>query len=246
MNFIFIICNTGLSLFLLNDYFQRNYREKYQEVFYTFGYNCIYLFSKCQIYYNLLSKNIKKRIDENPRLQFYLNSIYKYFPTFVTKNKTINKEIEEIKMQNIYNTFNIDSFTKEESFFIYSDIRNIDTKNKVINKMITSTYPVDLQYEVSSVQFILIELIINKTLYKITLKNDSYNYYIIDNILDKNFFIYYIFHDLSDVFTLNNRNMQINPIKLKMIDQNASFVDLDLNKQSIKLKKDTYSIINAE
>ena len=42
MNFVFNICNTGLGLFLLNDYFQRNYREKYQEVLYN---HALYQFS---------------------------------------------------------------------------------------------------------------------------------------------------------------------------------------------------------
>lgn len=256
MSFVFNIFNTSLGLFLLNDYFQRNYPENYKEVFYTFGYNCIYLFSKCQIYCNFLSKNIKKKIDEKPRLKFYLNSIYKYFQHYASKNENVNKEIEEIKMQDIYNIFNeinsknIYSLVNEESFFIYSDIRNIDNKNKIINKMITPTYPLDLQYEVSSVKFILIELIINKTPYKMSLKddsyNDSYNYYIVDNILDHKFFIYYINHHLLDVFTWNNKDMLINSLKLKIVDQNAVIINVDLNKQSLQIKKDTYSIIDVE
>ena len=75
---------------------------------------------------------------------------------------------------------------------------------------------------------------------KIVLKNDTYNYYIIDNILDKKFFVYYLRKYEPSIAT----NSELNTVKefiVKIIDHNVNVGLFTItDAQFITIKENDY------
>ena len=75
--------------------------------------------------------------------------------------------------------------------------------------------------------------------YKINLKseNERYNYYLVDNIINKKFMIYYLIEFYNEDFSKS-------PDKfiLKLIDHNVNSFEIDITDTSnyIQIKKDGY------
>jgi hypothetical protein len=88
----------------------------------------------------------------------------------------------------------------------------------------------------------LVEINVGEKLYKIILKNEKYNYYLVDNIFDKNFFTYYLMNYTSDNLTYDYINSQ--QLILNFIDNNVEQKQLDMTNglNSIVLQKDCYLI----
>ena len=87
----------------------------------------------------------------------------------------------------------------------------------------------------------LLELKINGNAYKIELKNEESNYYIVNNIFDKNFFIYYLnnYHICDNL--PSDELMQIEKFDIKLIDQDVNIRELEItDKKFILIKKDEY------
>jgi hypothetical protein len=98
----------------------------------------------------------------------YTKSIKDLLQNYKKNDKNIDKNIE--------NNFNI---------IIYTDNKN---KNKKVFNDIPSVY----NYEESEFKFILIEIMINNEILKIDFKTNEYNYMIVDNIINKDFIIYFL------------------------------------------------------
>jgi hypothetical protein len=218
------------------------------------SYNLLYFFSNFQIFYTKINNNINKKIidfiqyyDKNCNLMFFIEHLNK-------KEKNFN-ELEYIKNNKIV------KIDKKETvldisfdFIIYTDYSKINNKyfnfnnnlyytslNNCFNKIIYYKNPdnYNYNYEISQFKFILLELLINKYLYKIELKTDDYNFYIVNNVLDKNFFMYYLVN-----FLKYNEEKNDEILLLKIIDQNVKIFEIDLEKQFISINKTDYNIIN--
>ena len=105
------------------------------------------------------------------------------------------------------------------------------TYKKILQKCKTEE---DLHLELSNIKFILIEIIMGDNIIKIDLSTDKYNYYVVDNIIDKHVIQYInenklILHDITDY-------------DLKIIDNDANIYILPSDK-SIKILKNTYEIL---
>jgi hypothetical protein len=92
----------------------------------------------------------------------------------------------------------------------------------------------------------LIEFVIGEKIYKINLRDKTYNFYIVDNIFNIDFFTYYLTKHYPEKILKNDIDIRQNEICLvKIVDHNVKTISIDMKKNgSIKLLKDGY-IINT-
>jgi len=231
---LFTIIRSGILSLLLNDYIKRTFPEEHEIIVINLSLKCIYLFSKCQIIRLKLKNQIKDFIETNPYLNKIVHEIYK---------KEITNEICQIKNISIYIKYftdfsNIEFENDKNSFYIFSD--NINAINNCVNKVIFHTQPFIPNYEVSNVTFILLELKFKENAYKISLKNNEFNFYIVNNILDKKFFIYYLYNYQVCNLTEDDVN-NITKFDIKLIDQDVNVRELEITDDKfIIIKKDEY------
>lgn len=207
------------------------------------GYNIIYFYSICQI----------------KCTQTY-NKIVSYLEMFKNDNKSINKSIGDVKTQTIQitelfdlNTNKNKTFTENEqqifnqmvfsilspNILIISELSNQNISNKkIINK---NTWNCD--FDVSKITFIALYLNYNDIRYNINLKTDTFNYYLVGNIIDKQFVQYYINNILKLPFYYKEEAMEI--YQLELMDHEVNMISLNAC-QSIVIEKNTYNIINNE
>ena len=232
-------------IIILNEYLKQKYPQQYENCIITVSYKLIYLYSQWQIIYKKGFCKIKLFIDSNPRLKNLVDKMY--------KKDIVQNEISQITNGTIitkkYNNNTEDSYfdnnndnnddTNNNCIYIFSDNEKASETN-CVNKVILHSQPFSINYEVSNVKLILIEIkMIDKT-YKIDLKTDKYNYYIVDNILDIHFFIYFLNNYICN-FKDDYDSININNLLVKIIDQNVNVHELEITREKyIVIKKDNY------
>ena len=230
---IFKLFRTGVFAVLLNDYLKRTFPEEYSKCLIEVSFKAIHLYSKLQIISGKVYSQSKEFIDTNPFLKKIFDEIYK---------KQILNEICQVKLNEIYIKPIITSISdihfeeKESCFYIFSD--NNGAVDKCVNRVLLYSQPfASTNYEVSNIKFMLLEVKINGNAYKIDLKNEQSNYYIVNNIFDKNFFIYYLNH-----YQVCNEDLtNIDKFDIKLIDQDVNIKELEItNQKFILIKKDEY------
>ena len=224
LSFIANLLRTIIFSALLNDYLKRTYPKKYEEFLVTASFNAVYAFSVIQIKIKQAQKYILK---SNPRLSKLLET---YNKTFI-KN-TIDFVLNgKVIFSTTILTPDIDH-PKNYDFRIYSDGGN----KKILTAMNTN-----YDYEMSDIRFILVELKIGDNTYKIDLKSDNYNFYVVGNCFTKNFFIYYLTEILKPTQQLDNDNKFI----IKIIDHTVDTIEFEFTdkNESILLEKIGYKII---
>lgn len=221
--------------YLLNDYLQRHYAEVYKEYTYYVLYSVMRTFSILEIQYN-------KMINV-----FVINDSAK------ENNDASNNNIHFLKNGKIYNTINIlNEDDLKNNMYMYSKLFVKETNSeslpeKYYLKKLLKEFPTEeLTIEETSVQFILVEIIVGDNIYNVKMKDDkffvqnktqAYSYYIVDNVLDKHFFMYYFHNHTRHQIDFDNEPNLI----ARIIDHNVVTVELDLNNQDyITLTKDDY------
>jgi hypothetical protein len=206
-------------------------------------YKLLYYFSWCQIH---LCK-VKKYI--SPKL-IYINSFCdKYLKEKGLIIDTAPKEFVFIdnngnKMHNIHiEDINDIKFIEnacndlDYSCLFFVD-RGVD--KSCVNYVFYEKIPQMVEYKVSNVKFIAIDLDYNNKKYLINLKDSEHNYYIVNNCLNKKFFKYYIKNILK--ININEEDFNYN---VTIIDNNVSIFNL-LPHQSILINEDDYNIYPNE
>ena len=224
---------TVLLILLLCDYLERTYPKKCEEIFVTVSYNLIYVYSKAQIFYMNIVKTVNKKIEETPKLLKLKNDLDLLLNK---KNGTV------IMIECIKNGILSDNLSMTEcDFALYS---RLDDSKKCLNKKIVYDLDESIDvYEVSDIKFLLVELKNGVDTYKIDLKTDEYNFYIVGNRFTKQFFQYYLTEILKitegvDKFSLHIIDHTVNKVELDFSDENAHIL---LEKTEYKL-----SIVNNE
>lgn len=133
------------------------------------------------------------------------------------------------------------AFTTQYNFIIYSDLTHLSSETQV-NKVIYTDIPNYFEYEVSNIKFIALILFYNNKDVIVELSNDEYNYYIVNNMIDKMFIMYFIKNVLTDNSIENVDNFQY---KLTLYDHNADIKQLD-ELDSLVIRKDDYSIVKYD
>jgi hypothetical protein len=186
----------------------------------TFGYNILYFFSYLQIKYNYLHKMLISDVGNKEVLNVDLFDI--------CMNTIINIKMCNLKMYNLKNeSYDCMIITKDVGIHPYDKIIIQEKYN----------FPLELKWNNVKYKFVsLIVIILDITeSYDIKLHSKTENYYIVGNVIDKNFIKYYLvkyykYKILKDI-----------SYKLQLIDQNVKINVLSMDKK-INLLENNYEI----
>jgi len=216
-------------------------KEKIEPVIIKLGYNLLYGFSVCQIQMN---KMINMLVPHVKRLKKYLkdnNIIVEVKPQIlntINKNGIINTKM--IISDKAYDLSQIceNIFDAENVSGVVLHDKNSDTNcvNRIYMEKCPELKEGKLDYKLSKISFMMVELEHNNEKHKIELKNDEYNYYIVNNSLNQNFFKYYLKNILKASTNDDNFNYTVT-----IIDHNVNFITL-LPEQYIIFNEDDYTI----
>jgi hypothetical protein len=253
----------GMISCLMNTLFTVvEYKDLYdflEKTLISVSYNAIYVYSYTQVNYNKL-KNITK-----PYISIVCISVSEFLKqhNLMYSNPSVSKLIFEV-YGNGYNIKNITLDSKNDDKLVsyvldYNNENNNENNNEVedqqkwynnydliifsdnlsdsncINKIHYVDFPTRILYETSNVKFISVNLTYNTNEYTIDLKTDEYNHYIVDNVLNKDFFKYY----LTNVLQIKIEDEF--DYKVTIIDQDANFIDL-YPKDVLVFKENSYEI----
>ena len=203
------------------------------------GYKLLYIFSICQIKMNkavnLIApyvKCIKKYLKDKGFIE-EVNLIM----DIIDKNGNVVKSIipgQDDKMCCELNILDL-YFDKEKHMGILFNDKN--EKTDCVNKIFHEKIPSTADYKLSKITFLMVELEYNEKKYRIELKNNMSNYYIVNNSLDQNFFKYYLNTVLN--VPINEDNFYY---IVTIIDQNVNFITL-LHNQYLIFNEDNYDIL---
>ena len=212
------------------------------------GYNLVYCYSLAQIKCNKI-----KRVVSNTKIGLNITILWDALINFLKENELI-KETEKIYTITTYKDgtkTNFDFLTNSDTL---SDIANCLLENKdifdliivsdkkdeseQINKIHYTEFPQILDdYKHSTIKFFSIELEYKDTIHSIELTNENYNHYIVNNVLNKEFFKYYLTNVLNIEIDKNTFDY-----KLSIIDHNVNVVELTQN-DSLVIKENNYELI---
>jgi hypothetical protein len=213
-------------------------------------YNFIYYYSCAEIFFN------KTRLFIRPYIKLVFNKIRDLLEKYNIIEQLVNNE-NQLLIEYFYNgilsySFNLDILNDKMylgecpvnyDFIVCSNyINSLDETlhNNPINKLCISKANLkndnDFKWGISNFNFMSLQLVYNDKNYSIELKNGEFNFYILNNILDKTFFRYYLIHILKE------ENIPIDfTYTLELLDQNVDLHKLN-EKHLIILGKDEFTI----
>jgi hypothetical protein len=226
-----------IGLFL-DTYLKIKYPIEYENLKIDLLYKSIYFYSRGQLFLNKMISFIaylKNKYNEVKQImskqEMERDTQIIHFYDGVLLSRSYSKD-SEISFKN----------TNDNSLFLFSQLDNNGINNFAVSR--SQVFPIGC--EVSNVKFILVELNVGDKSFKIDLKNDQENYYIVSNILDKDFFLYYMFnysHNFDEKIIFSELASQIEDGVLKIIDENVKTLEVFFNKKgSITLEKNGYII----
>lgn len=234
---IFTFIKTSAIIVLTNDYFKRTYPEEYENVLVSVSYKAIYLFSKCQILFGKLTVRVMEFINSNPQLKAFIDNIYKK-PAL--RNQICKVQDGEVCAKN-YTADSANYFEAvaiDASFYLFADNVTAAENGGCVNRVVFRGPPFSSKYELSDVKFILFEIKVGDKFHKINLRGSNYNYYVVNNRLDRNFFIYFLKH--YEICPLTDDD--IKSFEVKTIDQNVNVKNMEITDEHfITIQKTDYT-----
>ena len=233
------LLNTFLIGVFFIDFVERKFPNEYKtftneatNLFVNISYNCVYYFSKLQIFAFKVNEQINQIIETTPvllKLKNDINLLIERKPGKVLMH-------EFIKDGKITEFYDFDSLNKPD-LMIFSWL---DNDKKYVNKKIIYENGGANVVEVSDIKFMLIEIKIGESKpHKIDLKTDKFNYYLVGNKFTKSFFIFYLknYLEVDDIksdtqMTLKIIDHDVNRIEINFTDKNESIL---LEKNGYKL-----------
>jgi len=223
-----------LLLFINMFYYFYNNINELNDILFNSLFQLMHLYSRVIIVYN---KNIKPILFSF--FTFFNNIINK--PKFESKIEFFNKSIL-INKDYINNIFINDNFyllknelePQDYDLIIFTDMNTLQH----INKICFRKFPSSLLYEQSNIKFLSINLLYQNQSIEIILQNNLYNFYIVNNIIDKKFLFYFMKNIINYKLNCNENDFIY---KLTIIDQNVNIKNLDQNC-NIVFEKNNYEI----
>lgn len=197
--------NVCMFIYLSTSIVNKKYPGFYKQVVVGIAYNVIRLYSKVELFYR---NNIKS-----------LTLINKdEFVSFISNN-TIVVVLEKDEILTLEEC-------PEYDFIMYEDCKNNCS-------FMYDLYEEGVVCEKTDYTFVLFEVIIDEDTYKIELKSDTYNYYVVGNVFNKTIMSYLLktYFDLDDV----------THYKVRLLDHNVESIEFDEQK-SLELNKEAYTI----
>lgn len=232
--------NYGFQIFtsfsigvLLNDFFDRKCPDEYKIVkchitnlLLNASYNCLYFYSKCQIFFT-------KYIAMNPyysKLMTIIDSI---------KSTSATNSINIIELLYVKDNLQYNIPCESPDLIIATELSKTPALKKILyNEIVKGS---NIVFEESNIKFMLVEFKVGENSYKIDLKTETYNYYIIGNKFTKEFFIYYI----NEYILTKSEQYKTNIYEkcaVRLIDQDINVVEINFTDKntSILLEKNEY------
>jgi hypothetical protein len=216
------------------------------------------LFSKCQIIFNQSCSQLATFMNKHPRTKKILEYVCS---RTALRNQiyTINQVGETIATRTLdtgqsdtgqsdtgqsdtgqSDTGQPDTGQSDTCIYIFADNEHMN-KTGCVNNVILRTSPFVVKYEVSDIKFMLVEIKINDGFYKLNFKTDSYNYYVVNNRLDRQFFIYFL--KKYQIYDFANDNIEkFASFHVKIIDQNVNVREFEITQGNfITIQKNDYT-----
>lgn len=219
------------------------------------------------ILYNICVVMVFKHHVDGLYNDFYINFMYKLIYLYSAFQIKMHKYIKTIPTFDILKTFNIKKTNKylhfyhdglccfieklqdgetifhrkysfiSYDFILFSDVVEGKQIFKIYKFIKESYKTINFKYELSSIKFIALILNYDGNQYNIELESSKINYYIVDNIIDKDFILYYYRTIINSEYSSENKF----EYTLSLCDEKADMFTLEQN-DIIILHKVTYEI----
>ena len=200
------------------------------------GYNLVYCYSLAQIKYNKIKNVVSTLI--NTLINSSKITILKEEKIYIITTYDSGSKVNELIL-NLNDSLDIANCLLENKdnfdLIIVSDKKG---GSEQINYIHYTEFPQILDdYKHSTIKFFSVELEYKDTIHSIELTNENYNHYIVNNVLNKHFFKYYLTNVLNIEIDKNTFDY-----KLSVIDHNVNIVELTQN-DSLIIKENNYELI---
>ena len=242
LSYIVYFIQTSALMILLHDYFQKNFPQQYSGFLINTSYNAIYLYSRLQLLYGKMKIGFYSIIISSPYLKKILEDINN---NKNERNIDIIQFYDRVLYMKKYSQDTDNYFEdKKGSLYIFSDFFN-QQNNIIISR--SQKFPDN--YELSDMKFIMMELKLGDKKFKIDLKTENINYYVVSNILDKDFFSYYMFthsHIYENKIEADEFSSLIENGTVTILDDKVQNFEVDLKKNgSIIILKNGFTITHT-
>jgi hypothetical protein len=229
---VFKILNTLFLSVLFLDFLDRRFPNETKSFVINLSLNCIYYFGVFQILFFKTLNNINIMIESNETLLKFKKELEKTILKYYNTNLDNNVLNEDLNENSIDNCDNYDFY-----------IQNFTNDNKIVNKQICfidNDSPIN---DSSEIKFILVEFNCGDKKFKIDLKTDTFNYYLVGNKFTKDFFIYYVKKHIDNNETFDKDETYA----IELIDHNVNKVEFEFNDENngFILEKSDYKIIKV-
>lgn len=229
------LLNSLLIGLLVADMMERRFPEESRKYFMEFSFNCIYLFSKFQIFTFKIYNASNKLIESNQTSLKIKNEIISLINNILSQiNNNNNKsKIQYVKCGVLYD------YLVDNCDFIISNNTN---EGCVTKKIFYENNNLNSDHELSNIRFMLLEFKVGENIaHKIDLKTEYYNYYVIGNKFTKDFFQFYIHYHLNVNDPINNNDK----CSIKLLDHDVNKIELNFTdkNESIMLEKNGYQLL---
>ena len=172
---------------LFADFLERRFHNEVVNFITTVVYDVLYLYSKCELCFIKIKKMYDSFLEDNNLIETTEVETISVFK-LNGESASVNYSVKHKEKFN-YGKDLMDTFGKPD-MFLYS-WTNKDNKCRNV-KIIYNINEGFEKPEASNIKFILVELNVGEKSYKIDLKTDNFNYYLVGNKVTKHFFIYYL------------------------------------------------------
>ena len=235
---------------LITDYLERKHTDEFNKFICSFSYNIIFAYSKAQILYVKCAKKLNLLIESSQTMLKIKNDF-----NSIMLNANLS---QQIKIEFIKNGDFIEIETIRENNLIipvssidydFAIVNNLNANDGCINKSLAyKNTSITNVYEVSSIQFMLVELIVGEKndnkIFKIALMNELFNFYIVGNILSRKFFSYYLKNIHESKYDLELDEVKNAPLTIKIIDHDVNKIEINLTdkNEQIFIEKSGYKL----
>lgn len=211
----------------------------FQNTVIVIGFNCIYLYSRGQLFL------IKLMIEVNAFVDYFnINGVLDIWNGGEGLTDEKIKFISFVKNGHVESNYFLDSIYEKEALInknMNYDLLAFCTFDKPNYIVLYKSIPDNLEYRPLNFKFIYVEVELeNSSPFKIDLCNEYYNFYVVNNTIDPEFVLYILkIHYLSNISYLSDETL-LN-YKINIIDQDATMISLDSNK-TLTFHEDNYII----
>lgn len=224
---------------LVADMLERRFPDEFRDTVTAIAFNVLHFYSKIQIAFGKVQNIIFNFIGDDPVLSLIkniLNSIMKpkrdSLITYIKNGEYMPLEDRSKSDFALFEWFSDDEKCINRK--IIYDLKEPDNNTDLsdVKKII---YDLINERDYSDVKFILLEIVIGENKkYKVDLKTDNYNFYLVGNKFTKQFFLYYLKQILAIDTTINNEETFV-----------INIIDSDINRKVVELTgKDGFILLD--